>query len=741
MAEKDVRKLAAVMFTDIEGYTAFVQKDEKAALQKVSIHRQYLEQYTAEYNGRVIAFYGDGSLSIYESALDAVHCAIAMQKAYQSDHPIPVRIGIHVGDIVFKDGSVFGDGVNIASRLQTAGIPGSIFISDRVRAELTNHPEIKTKSLGQRKLKNVSTPVELFVVTNEGLTVPSGMTKMPDMKKFVRVLPLIVLGLVAWWFFNRPGQLPFLGENFRKESISVPVFTNNTGDPTLEHISQMAAHWITKELSATPEAHVVSYETASEMIKLADVSLASTRGQKKYASLTGAVNVVEAFYTKTGNSQDSLLMSGYIRNLQTGDIIQSLDDVRCRSSNPMDCIQAMSSHIKGYWVSKDDKPLSPPTYEAYKAYLAAKAAWRTQDKEFIFGQLQKAIALDSTFIDPYFLMLDFFYNEHKHQDAFDTIQSIQKKFTDLDQRQTRMLQYHTADVAGRKEEAYRTFMLEYQVDPMDMFINNSAMVMAMAYVHDPRAALRFFDAIPFDSLHIDGCSYCGERLELAMWAALEIDSMDVADMLASKIKETLFTRQSYGTLIQYYVWKNDTIAIDELLDRASADPNIPTWQYLVYLTSRLYMLRDNKAMSLRYAGKSIEVSLKLGDRTLARSYYHHDQLPEALRIYESQLKKGTKDVRILAEMGMIYSRLSDRKNAEKMVAQLESGRKDFDYGYTEYYQGRIYALLGDFEKAVSLLRTALEKGCRFDLWATFTHDPDLMVLKEYPAYKKLIGEG
>jgi tetratricopeptide (TPR) repeat protein len=284
-------------------------------------------------------------------------------------------------------------------------------------------------------------------------------------------------------------------------------------------------------------------------------------------------------------------------------------------------------------------------------------------------------------------------------------------------------------------------MLEYQVDPKDMFNNNSAMVMALAYQHDPRAALRFFEAIPVDSLHIDGCSYCAERLELAMWAALEIDSMEVADVLASKIKGALYTRQSYGTLIQYYVWKNDTIAIDQLLDRASTNPDIPTWQYLVYLTSRLYMLRDNKAMSLRYAGKAIEVSLKLGDRTLARSYYHHDQLPEALRIYEAQLKKGSKDVRILAEMGMIYARQSDRTNAEKIIAQLESGRKDFDYGYTEYYQGRIYALLGDFEKAVSLLRTSLEKGRRFDIWTTFTHDPDLMVLKDYPAYREIIGEG
>src|SRR6187551_269335 len=177
MADKEIRKLAAVMFTDIEGYTAFVQKDETAALRKVATHRKHLEQFTAEYNGKVIAFYGDGSLSIYDSALDAVQCGIAMQKAYREENPIPVRIGIHVGDIVLKDETVFGDGVNIASRLQTSGIPGSVYISERVNSELSNHPEIKTKSIGKKKLKNVTHPIEVFVVTNDGLAIPSGMTR------------------------------------------------------------------------------------------------------------------------------------------------------------------------------------------------------------------------------------------------------------------------------------------------------------------------------------------------------------------------------------------------------------------------------------------------------------------------------------------------------------------------------------------------------------------------------------
>ena len=411
MAEKEVRKLAAVMFTDIEGYTAFVQKDEAAALKKVAVHRQFLEKYTAEYNGRVIAFYGDGSLSIYESALDAVHCGIAMQKAYQAEHPIPVRIGIHVGDIVFKDETVFGDGVNIASRIQASGIPGSIYVSGRVQSELTNHPEIRTRSLGRKKLKNVSTPIEVFVVTNEGLNVPSAMTQMPDLKKYFKYIPIILVAAIAWWYFSNrvPGNL--FGDGFTEESISVPVFTNNTGDPSFDHVSQMASHWITKELSSTPEANVVSYESASEMIQLSGLSLASARGRAQYESLTGAVNIVEANFMKIG--KDSLLMSGWISNLKSGKIIQSLDGVRCSAENPMECIQAMSSNIKGYWASRNDKVLTPPNYDAYKAYMAARSAWRGDDTAYVKEQLNKAITLDQGFIDPYFFFFFFFYNEKK----------------------------------------------------------------------------------------------------------------------------------------------------------------------------------------------------------------------------------------------------------------------------------------------------------------------------------------
>jgi len=739
MADKEVRKLAAVMFTDIQGYTAFVQQDEKAALSKVATHRKYLEHFTAEYNGRVIAFYGDGSLSIYESALDAVHCGIAMQKAYQGDHPIPVRIGIHVGDIVFKDETVYGDGVNIASRLQTSGIPGSVYISDRVQSELTNHPEIKTKSLGQKKFKNVSTPIEVFVVTNEGLKVPSLMTRMPDLKQFYRYIPLLLIAGIAWWYFGRPFNDSLLGKEFNKESISVPFFANNSGDPSLDHISEMAAHWITKELSSSSDAHVVSYESAGDMIQLAGLSLETASGRKKFKVLSGAVNIVDGSFMVFGDQQDSMVMSGFIKDLETGEVIEAVKDVHCKSSNPMDCIQRMASKVKGYWASRGNV-VTPPKYEAYKAYLAAKNAWASPDSTFILNQLSKAITLDADFFDPYLLLLTYFSNEGEFQRAADTLQSVRKKFPDLEPREENLLQYHIADIEGRTMDTYRYYLKEYEIDRHDLFTSNNALVLAVMYRNSPRDALRFFNDFPNDSIDINGCTYCAMRFEMAIWAALDLDSIALADKIAPKINSALYTSFSYSTLMMYYVWKSDTTKINELILAAKLHPKLDRdWQYLPSLASRFFLIRGNTELASRYAQKAIEVCLPLKGKLLGKGYYLAGQFDKALAIYKEEYSKNPGNKDLLAEMGMIYARQGNKAAALKTIDQLKSIQKPYDYGATEYFQGRIYTLLGDLERATGLIQESLAKGRQFRL-ELFNHDPDLMGLNTYPAYVKLMAQ-
>jgi len=160
------------MFTDIEGYTSLMQENEEKAIQARDKHRWIFNSITEIYTGRVLQYYGDGTLSIFESAIDAVKCAIEMQLGFLKDPAIPVRIGIHTGDIIFSDEEIIGDSVNIASRIESLASAGSVFISGKVYDEIKNQKSIKTSRLKTFKLKNVEKPIEVYAVSNVGLIVP-----------------------------------------------------------------------------------------------------------------------------------------------------------------------------------------------------------------------------------------------------------------------------------------------------------------------------------------------------------------------------------------------------------------------------------------------------------------------------------------------------------------------------------------------------------------------------------------
>ena len=167
------RQLAAIMFTDIQGYTALMQQNEEKAIQVREKHRRLFNSITKKHNGRILQYYGDGTLSIFNSAIDAVKCGIEMQLGFLKKPSIPVRIGIHLGDIIFSEEEIIGDGVNVASRIESLAVPGSVFISDKVYDEIKNQESLKTSLLKTFKLKNIERPTDVYAISNVGLIVPN----------------------------------------------------------------------------------------------------------------------------------------------------------------------------------------------------------------------------------------------------------------------------------------------------------------------------------------------------------------------------------------------------------------------------------------------------------------------------------------------------------------------------------------------------------------------------------------
>ena len=167
------RRLAAVMFTDMEGFTALMQSDEDLALVKRDRYTGVLEELHEVFGGTIVQFFGDGSLSTFPNSVDAVECAVAIQKAFQEPVEVPVRIGIHVGHVLVQPTGLVGDAVNIASRIESFGFPGAVMISDSVRDQVRNQARFDFVDLGKFKLKNVVRPFAIYAISVPGLTVPA----------------------------------------------------------------------------------------------------------------------------------------------------------------------------------------------------------------------------------------------------------------------------------------------------------------------------------------------------------------------------------------------------------------------------------------------------------------------------------------------------------------------------------------------------------------------------------------
>lgn len=294
------RQLAAIMFTDIEGYTAIMQQNEQRAISLKDRHRLILENEHASFDGKVVQYYGDGTLSIFSSVVQAVKCALAMQRSYCQWPSVPVRIALHVGDVIVNDGHVFGDGVNLASRIESLGVPGAVLISDKVNAEVRNHPEIRTVSMGSYKFKNVEREVEVFALDDEVLIklVPGSLRGKTDEKKFEtgekKSEPDTISPITRSPSFNK--------------SIAVLPFVNMSNDPEQEYFSDGIAEEILTSLSHLKNLDVAG-RTSSFQFKGKNIDL------RELGKTLGVNTVLEGSVRKQKNR---LRVTAQLINVEDG---------------------------------------------------------------------------------------------------------------------------------------------------------------------------------------------------------------------------------------------------------------------------------------------------------------------------------------------------------------------------------------------------------------------------------------
>src|SRR5438309_9393734 len=319
-ANTEQRKLAAIMFTDMVGYSALAQRDDRLALELLEEHRELLRKIFLRFNGTEIKTIGDGFLVEFNSALEAAQCAIEIQRTLaKRNHDVPVerrievRIGVHIGDVVHRGGDVYGDGVNIASRIEQLAGAGGICVSMDVERQIRNALEARFEKFGSADLKNIKLPMDLFriVLPWETGGKPRSEIRAPKKSQLALLAVAAVVVLVGllfgWWFMQRsaghrqnassgsPSGVPAVPTKAPDQnSVAVLPFGNLSDDKGSEYFSDGVSEGLLTVLQKIPGLHVAA-RTSAFSFKGKNAT-AQEIGQK-----LGVAHLVEGSVRKAGD--------------------------------------------------------------------------------------------------------------------------------------------------------------------------------------------------------------------------------------------------------------------------------------------------------------------------------------------------------------------------------------------------------------------------------------------------------
>ena len=328
------RRLAAIMFTDIVGYTALMGKDEDRAFKVLRKNRNIQKPLIRKYNGKWLKEMGDGILASFRTSSDAVRCAASIQKAAKEEE-IGLRIGIHEGEVVFEKGDVLGNGVNVASRLEELSEEGSVCISEAVYRDIKNKAGITAEFIEEKRLRNVEDPVKVYKVSCEIEEERFEINKQSKKPKIIFYLiagiGAIIIAVLIWQYLQGRGPRPTMN---KEKSVAVLPFDNESADKENLYFVNGMMEDIRNNLSTIADLRVIS-KTSTE--KYRETLLTS----KEIASKLKVNYLLEGTVQKQG---DQVKIHAQLIDAETDDHIWS-DSYRRELKNIFDVQSEIAQEI------------------------------------------------------------------------------------------------------------------------------------------------------------------------------------------------------------------------------------------------------------------------------------------------------------------------------------------------------------------------------------------------------------
>ncbi|MDX1478015.1 MAG: adenylate/guanylate cyclase domain-containing protein [Saprospiraceae bacterium] len=724
MTDQTHRKLCAVLFADIAGYTAQMQKDETVARAQITRFRQEIDTKVNAQGGEIINFYGDGCVCIFESSVNAVTCAQKLQESFVAT-AIPVRIGIHSGDVYFEASNVYGDSVNIAARIESLATPGSVLFSERVRHDIKNQSGLEIVPLGRFDFKNVEEPLEIFALGGRGLVIPedlagaatgsmqptrTGRSSWPN-RILIGVSLLAVALILGRGIFNS-----MAGEARADDERSVFAildFENSTGDPQFDIVSEMAANRIVHGITQNDIASVVTNE-AVDMYK--NVMLSASRPMDELDWLHAEMSVDQAVRGSIYLDNGELIFESIIVDARTKEIVKGLPEVRCSPAEPLQGIEELRQVVLGALAARKDEALNlsletqPPKFEAYRQLLLAKAA---DDPERELQHLVQSIILDSNYFEPKVLLIAYYYNQGDFAQADSMLASISEGLSDADIRQKNLLNFYEALLAGKNNLIYRFMHRELEYAPFDLLTNRTVLIAALEFIYDLDRAREIYHAIPDHNMDFASCSECRIRLYLKMYMELELGNRQKAIRAGQILLKNNGERWVGRLLTRAYVELDSTQAIEKLISRLTTTTDLYTPFDLLIATAREYASVGNLEKSRTYAARALtQVTPETELWRQGEARYLSGDIHGAVSQLEAAVHEDPENLGAWALLAGLALLNNDTDQANTCIATMESMRGPYQYGDVDYSLAQAYGLAGDREKAVSHLKASIAQGQR-----------------------------
>ena len=714
------RKLAAIVFTDIVGFTELSAKNEPAALELLNTQRKLFKPIVQEHGGDWLKEIGDGLLLTFKTNREAVFCSIAIQEAAKSVKELELRIGIHQGEVVLQGEDVVGDDVNITSRIEPYSPIGGIAISNRVNVSLERDPEFSTKFIESPELKGVTQEVKIYCITSHGLSVSENLKNKPKSSFEWNIFSitgavLSIIGILFWM------NISFIGIGNADEkniaSIAILPFENKGSDQ-----DDFYAYGISTDL--------ISDVTSSGLIRVASVGDIEKLDYNKISN-SELSDILLVRYVAKGTlwKMDSIFqLSMEIFDTELSKVVYSnrwQTDWKDLTVIKDDLSKNILESLNIDFLENEELELPESDPVAYEFYLRAKHQYKKRnnkdDTEIAQELLKKAIDLDSNLVDAR-LLLGSTYRDLSYYDnallIYKNARNISEKLSDK------------KSIVDSNEKIASVFWMTGELDSILSIHKNSYRI--SKEINNKHYMSKSLDNIGWSYLRKGNYDSTIIYFEKALKLMKELDNKEGVGRAYSSMGTAYNFLGEYDKSVEF---RNESLEIYKEIgddDQLSNSYMMLGWHY---------NQRSDHENALQNFERALEMAKELEDKVsiqniyynMAYSYTIKEDYQNALKLYNNSIQMaediGRKNLvgYIYKDMGYhIYLNKMDLDSAlyysNKANLILENVGNKHGLSRSLIQIGDIHRIIGDYDKALKNYSAALkinENEKRFSIGAYY----------------------